>query len=77
MLKRHGNGTWCVCRESSMNLKIGNINTWKFFCEIESISFARLKIWNIVPNEFREETLNVFKKLIKKWKPENCSYKGY
>ena len=42
-------------------------------CGTESISFLGLKIWNIVPNEFKKETsLDAFKKLIKKLQPENC-----
>ena len=45
------------------------------FCETESISFLAPKIWNIIiPNEFKKGTsLDAFKKLIKKWHPENCS----
>ena len=44
-----------------------------FFCETESISFLGPKIWNIVPCEFtKESSLDAFKKLIKKWQPENC-----
>ena len=48
-------------------------NVKSVFCGTESISFLGLKIWNIVPNEFKKETsLDAFKKLIKKWQPENC-----
>ena len=48
-------------------------NVRSVFCGTESISFLGLKIWNIVPNEFKKETsLDAFKKLIKKWQPENC-----
>ena len=48
-------------------------NVRSVFCETESISFLGPKIWNIVPNEFKKETsLHAFKKLIKKWEPENC-----
>ena len=43
------------------------------FCGTESISFLGPKIWNIVPNEFKKETsLHAYKKLIKKWQPDNC-----
>ena len=43
-------------------------------CRTESISFLGPKISNIVPNEFKKEkSLHAFKKLIKKWQPENCS----
>ena len=48
-------------------------NVISVFCGTESISFLGPKIWNIVPNEFKKETsLDAFKKLIKKWQPENC-----
>ena len=48
-------------------------NVKSVFCGTESISFLGPKIWNIVPNEFKKETsLDAFKKLIKKWQPENC-----
>ena len=36
-----------------------------FFCGTEIISFLGPKIWNIVLNEFKKETLDAFKKLIK------------
>ena len=39
------------------------------FCGTKGISFRGPKVWNIVPNEFKKETLNVFKKLIQKWQP--------
>ena len=49
------------------------LNVRSVFCATESISFVGPKIWNIVPNEFKKETsLHAFKKLIKKWEPENC-----
>ena len=42
------------------------------FCGAENISLLGPKIWNIVPNAFKKETsLHVFKKLIKKWQPED------
>ena len=48
-------------------------NVKSAFCGTESVSFPGPKIWNIVPNEFKKETsLDAFKKLIKKWQPENC-----
>ena len=48
-------------------------NVRRVLCGTESISFLGPKIWNIVPNEFKKETsLHAFKKLIKKWEPENC-----
>ena len=48
-------------------------NVRRVLCGTESISFLGPKIWNIVPNEFKKETsLHAFKKLIKKWQPENC-----
>ena len=51
-------------------------NVKSVFCGTESISFLGPKIGNIVPNEFKKETpLNAFKKLIKKWEPENCPWR--
>ena len=48
-------------------------NVKSVFCGTESISFLGLKIWNIVPNEFKKKTSSyAFKKLIKKWQPANC-----
>ena len=41
------------------------------FCGTESILFLGPKIWSIVPNEFKETPLHAFKKLIKKYEPEN------
>ena len=48
-------------------------NVRSVFCGRESISFLGPKIWNIVPNEFKNKrSLHAFKKFIKKWEPENC-----
>ena len=39
----------------------------------ESASFLGPKIWDLLPNEFKEmENLESFKRAIKKWKPEKC-----
>ena len=39
----------------------------------ESISFLGPKIWNILPDEIKQQTsLNSFKKSVKKWKPQDC-----
>ena len=39
----------------------------------ESISFLGPKIRNILPDEIKQQTsLNSFKKLVKKWKPQDC-----
>ena len=39
----------------------------------ESISFLGSKIWNILPDEIKQQTsLNSFKKSVKKWKPQDC-----
>ena len=39
----------------------------------ESISFLGPKLWNILPDEIKQQTsLNSFKKLVKKWKPQVC-----
>ena len=39
----------------------------------ESISFLGPKIWNILPDEIKQQiSLNSFKKPIKKWKQQDC-----
>ena len=39
----------------------------------ESISFLGQKIWDMLPEKLKNiETLEVFKKEIKIWKPDNC-----
>ena len=41
----------------------------------ESIPFLGPKIWDILPEKLKNiETLEVFKKEIKIWKPDNCPY---
>ena len=47
-------------------------NVKSVFCGTESIAFLGPKIWNIVPNKFKKETLDAFKKLIKECQSENC-----
>ena len=38
----------------------------------ESISFLGPKIWNILPDEIKQQTsLNSLKKSVKKWKPQD------
>ena len=39
----------------------------------ERVSFLGPKIWNILPDEIKQQTsLNSFKKSVKKWKPQDC-----
>ena len=39
----------------------------------ESLSYLGLKVWDILPNTYKNiDGLHKFKKAIKKWKPENC-----
>ena len=39
----------------------------------ESLSYPGPKIWDLVPKELKKlSSLSVFKKVIKKWKPQNC-----
>ena len=39
----------------------------------ESVSLLGLKIWNMLPNDYKDiNNLNTFKNKIKKWKPDNC-----
>ena len=39
----------------------------------ENISFLEPKVWELVPNSMREvQNLEIFKKEIKKWVPQNC-----
>ena len=48
-------------------------NVRSVFNGTESISLLGPKIWNIVPNQLKQlETINAFKREIKKWKPVNC-----
>ena len=43
------------------------------FHDTESISFLGPKIWNLLPETFKNiDSLENFKISIKKWKPENC-----
>ena len=44
----------------------------------ESISFLGPKIWNILPDEIKQQTsLNSFKKSVKEWKPHGCPCRLY
>ena len=48
-------------------------NVRTIFNGTEIISILGRKTWDIVPSEIKTlETVNAFKKEIKKWKPENC-----
>ena len=48
-------------------------NVRSVFNGTKSISFVGPKIWDIVPSELEQlETLNAFKREIKKWKSVNC-----
>ena len=39
----------------------------------ETIHFIGLKIWELLPSNFKDsENLNISKSNIKSWKPENC-----
>ena len=43
-------------------------------CRTESISYLGPKIWGMVPDTYKNiDILYNFKKVIKKWKPENCT----
>lgn len=51
--------------------KIPRVRTSKF--GTESLSFLGPKLWETVPSSIRElETLESFRKNIKKWTPNNC-----
>ena len=51
-------------------------NLRSVFNGTESISFLVPKIWDIVPSELKQlETVNAFKREIKKWKPVNCPFR--
>ena len=42
-------------------------------CGTESISYLGPKIWGMVPDTYKNiDSLYNFKKVFKKWKPENC-----
>ena len=48
-------------------------NVRSVFNGTERISFLGPKIWDIVPSEVKQlETVNAFKREIKKWKPVKC-----
>ena len=47
-------------------------------CGTESISHLGLKIWGMVPDSYKNvDSLYNFKKVIKKWKSENCPCRIY
>ena len=48
--------------------------TWKaLFIVTESLSYLAPKIWDLVPKELKDlSSLGAFKKIIKKWKPQDC-----
>ena len=47
-------------------------------CRTESISNLGPKIWGMIPDTYKNiESLYNFKKVIKKWKPDNCPYRIY
>ena len=63
--------------ESHYNLRWCNDFRIPSICTVyhgnESISFLGPKIWNILPDEIKQQTsLNSFKKSVKKWKPKDC-----
>ena len=61
----HYNLRWCN------DFRIPSIRT--VYHGIESISFSGHKIWNILPDEIKQQTcLNSFKKSVKKWKSQDC-----
>ena len=48
-------------------------NIKPFYYGSEAISFIGLKIWELLPSNFKDsENPNIFKSNIKSWKPENC-----
>ena len=56
--------------ESHHNLRRCN----NFRIPFVGIFFVGPKIWNILPDEIKQQTsLNSFKKSVKKWKPQDCS----
>ena len=51
-------------------------NVRSVFNGTESISIFSPKIRDAVPSELKQlETVNAFKREIKKWKPENCPWR--
>ena len=64
-------------RECRYNLR--NMSDFKSHCVktvhfgTETVSYLGPKLWNILPNEFREiDDINTFKTKIKNWVPQNC-----
>ena len=61
----HYNLRWCN------DFRIPSIRT--VYDGSESVSFLGPKIWNILPDEIKQQTsLNSFKKSVKKWRPKDC-----
>ena len=53
-------------------------NVKSTFHVIESLSYLGPQIWNLVPKELKElSSVNVSKKVIKRWKPQNCPCRLY
>ena len=66
-----------LVKQSHYNLRRCNDFRITSICTVyhgsESISFLGPKIWNILPDEIKQQTsLNSFKKSVKKWKPQDC-----
>ena len=83
MFKKYGNVSPSV--RQLFESKSNDYNL-RQFSQFELPNVRSVFLWNrkyfiswprnlkVVPNEFRNETLHAFKKLIKKWQPENCPY---
>ena len=57
-----------------MQTKISLLGLFKKLnCLDDLIYITTPKIWNILPDEIKQQTsLNSFKKSVKKWKPQDC-----
>lgn len=62
--------SYCFRYKNMMN--IPRVNTTRY--GLHSMRYAAAKLWNNLPNEFREDMgLNQFKSLISKWEGDGCS----
>ena len=53
------------------SLKIGNVKT--VYYGTESLTYSSAKIWNLLPNEYKElKSLSTFKSRISNWVTDEC-----
>ena len=77
--KFYSNFTEIFARETESHYNLRRCNDFRIpsirtvYHGSENISFLGPKIWNILPDEIKQQTsLNSLKKSLKKWKPQDC-----